>query len=149
MSSALRHLLLLVVVAATANARADDERRRSDREDAGDRVREVERDGGRVLQAEPMQRGGREVYRLKVLTPEGRVRVIDDQRAREPRSGGDPGASSASTLRRERALLRERPASPAERPAMGRDRPAMPRDRPQPMPRNDPPPARRGGGEND
>src|ERR671913_305956 len=49
---------------------------RSQREDAGARVRQVERAGGRVLQAEPMQHGGREVYRFKVLTPEGRVRVM-------------------------------------------------------------------------
>src|SRR5688572_13721463 len=57
---------------------------RSQREDAGARVRQVERSGGRVLQAEPMQRGGEEVYRIKVLTPEGRVRVIqgDDGRGR-------------------------------------------------------------------
>jgi hypothetical protein len=59
----------------------------SQREDAGDRVREVERDGGRVLQAEPMQRGGREVYRLKVLTPEGRIRVLHDSRG--PDNAGD------------------------------------------------------------
>lgn len=139
MSRALRHLLLIVAACAMADARADDEQRRSDREDAGDRVRQVERDGGRVLQAEPMQRGGREVYRLKVLTPEGRVRVIDDQRAREPRSGGDPGAGSAATLRRERALMRERPQPVRERPQMGRDRP-------QPMPRAEAPPPRGGGG---
>ena len=29
--------------------------------------------GGEVLRAESMQRDGREVYRLKVLTPDGRV----------------------------------------------------------------------------
>lgn len=46
-------------------------------------VRRVERQtGGEVLRAEPMQRDGREVYRLKVLTADGRVRVVQD----------DPGA---------------------------------------------------------
>jgi hypothetical protein len=55
-----------------------------------DSVRRVERQtGGEVLRAEPMQRDGREVYRLKVLTADGRVRVVQDDpdRSRErPRS---------------------------------------------------------------
>ena len=39
--------------------------------------------GGEVLRAERMQRDGREVYRLKVLTPDGRVRIMrDDPRER-------------------------------------------------------------------
>lgn len=42
-----------------------------------DSVRLVERQtGGEVLRAEPMQQDGREVYRLKVLTRDGRVRVM-------------------------------------------------------------------------
>ena len=52
-----------------------------------DSVRRVERQtGGEVLRAEPMQRDGREVYRLKVLTNDGRVRVVQDDpaRSREP-----------------------------------------------------------------
>jgi hypothetical protein len=52
-----------------------------------DSVRRVERQtGGEVLRAEPMQRDGREVYRLKVLTADGRVRVVQDDpdRPREP-----------------------------------------------------------------
>ena len=87
MSNALRPLLLILAITFGLPAQAQDEARDppSQRETAGDRVREVERDGGRVLQAEPMQRRGREVYRLKVLTPEGRVRVLDDSRRREPR----------------------------------------------------------------
>ena len=87
MSNALRPLLLIFAIALALPAQAQDEPRdaSSEREDAGDRVRQVERDGGRVLQAEPMQRSGREVYRLKVLTPEGRVRVLDDSRRRDSR----------------------------------------------------------------
>ena len=87
MSRALRPLLLIFAVALSVPVHAQDEAREnaSERENAGDRVREVERDGGRVLQAEPMQRSGREVYRLKVLTPEGRVRVLDDSRRRDTR----------------------------------------------------------------
>jgi hypothetical protein len=42
-------------------------------------VRRVERQtGGEVLRAEPMQQDGHEVYRLKVLTQDGRVRVMQD-----------------------------------------------------------------------
>src|SRR6478609_6742327 len=60
-----------------------------------DSVRRVERQtGGEVLRAEPMQRDGREVYRLKVLTADGRVRVVQDdperprERPAEPKGKG-------------------------------------------------------------
>lgn len=87
MYKAFRPLLLILAISFGLPAQAQDEPRDppSERETAGDRVREVERDGGRVLQAQPMQRSGREVYRLKVLTPEGRVRVLDDSRRRDSR----------------------------------------------------------------
>ena len=50
-----------------------------------DSVRRVERQtGGEVLRAEPMQRDGREVYRIKVLTADGRVRVVQDDPDRPP-----------------------------------------------------------------
>jgi len=41
-------------------------------------VREAEArtGGGRVLAVEPREREGRRLYRVKVLTPEGRVRVL-------------------------------------------------------------------------
>ena len=71
-----------------------------------DSVRRVERQtGGEVLSAEPMQRDGRLVNRVKVLTNDGRVRVmqVDPQQNRskkpEPavrsqnptdKDGGDP-----------------------------------------------------------
>ena len=103
MCKPLRPLLLLLAIAFALPAWANDEPRDppSERESAGDRVRQVERDGGRVLQAEPMQRSGREVYRLKVLTPEGRVRVLDDSRRRpEPSSRG--AARSAVPMPSER-----------------------------------------------
>src|SRR5688500_11115105 len=74
---------------------------RSQREDAGARVRQVERAGGRVLQAEPMQRGGEEVYRFKVLTPEGRVRVMQG----DPRDAGtDPFREDREARRRQQQL---------------------------------------------
>ena len=97
MLNALRPLLLLVAVAAVA-APVHAEEARQRRLEAAERIREVERDGGRVLQAERMQRGGREVYRYKVLTPDGRVRVMHDARDREP-----PRTDRRSLMLRDRA----------------------------------------------
>lgn len=77
--------ILLAVMAMPASAQQPDPRARDARNtEAAESVRRAEREtGGEVLRAEPMQRGGREVYRIKVLTPEGRVRVMqDDPRAR-------------------------------------------------------------------
>ena len=57
---------------------------RASRSNLPDTVRRVEREtGGEVLRAEPIQRDGREVYRLKVLTADGRVRVVQDDPGRE------------------------------------------------------------------
>ncbi|HEV2607570.1 MAG TPA: hypothetical protein VGT79_06275 [Xanthomonadaceae bacterium] len=42
-------------------------------------VRRIQREtGGQVLRAQPIQRDGREVYRVKVLTPQGRIRVVEE-----------------------------------------------------------------------
>lgn len=42
-------------------------------------VRRIQRQtGGQVLRAQPYERDGREVYRVKVLTPQGRIRVYED-----------------------------------------------------------------------
>ena len=61
-----------------------------------DSVRRVERQtGGEVLRAEPMQRDGREVYRLKVLTADGRVRVVQDDPERPPPSQPSKGKGKA------------------------------------------------------
>ena len=72
-----------------------------------DSVRRVERQtGGEVLRAEPMQRDGREVYRLKVLTADGRVRVVQDdpersrERPAEPKGKGK-GKSHKDTSSRD------------------------------------------------
>jgi hypothetical protein len=60
-----------------------------------DSVRRVERQtGGEVLRAEPMQRDGREVYRLKVLTADGRVRVVQDDPDQPPPSQRPAGSKS-------------------------------------------------------
>lgn len=68
-----------------------------------DSVRRAERQtGGEVLRAEPMQRDGREVYRLKVLTADGRVRVMQDDpqdrqsNQRQSRRQGNQRGSSQS-----------------------------------------------------
>ena len=54
-----------------------------------DSVRRVERQtGGEVLSAEPVQRDGRQVNRVKVLTNDGRVRVmqVDTQRTSDKKA---------------------------------------------------------------
>jgi hypothetical protein len=95
MLNVFRPLLLVAALSLAGPALAQDPpaeplpEPRNQREDAGQRVRQVEREGGRVLRAEPMQRGGRETYRIKVLTPEGRVRVLDDGRGRDARPARD------------------------------------------------------------
>lgn len=118
MLNALRPLLLLAALAPLAPVVAQETvptppvEARSQREDAGARVRQVERSGGRVLQAEPMQRGGQEVYRIKVLTPEGRVRVLQGEpqgrpqqqtgpRETRPRSSGFDRSSELTARRRD------------------------------------------------
>jgi hypothetical protein len=76
----------------------------AERGDGGlrDSVRRVERQtGGEVLRAEPMQRDGREVYRLKVLTSDGRVRVVQDdpdrpQPAPDAKGKGKKGKEQSS-----------------------------------------------------
>jgi hypothetical protein len=54
-------------------------REKGNRSTLPESVRRVEREtGGEVLRAEPMQRDGREVHRLKVMTADGRVRVVQE-----------------------------------------------------------------------
>lgn len=75
--------LVLAVATAAGPALA------RDREDSRlpEAVRRVEREtNGQVLRAEQMRNGNRQVSRIKVLTPDGRVRVLR----------GDPGAASAA-----------------------------------------------------
>jgi hypothetical protein len=115
MLNVLRPLLVLAAVAAAA-APVHAEEARQRRLEAAERIREVERDGGRVLQAERMQRGGREVYRYKVLTPDGRVRVMHDVRDREP-----PRTDRRSLMLRDRAR-RPEPVEVGPEPQVDADR---------------------------
>jgi hypothetical protein len=80
-------VLLALLLAGSADALAQapppsappERGRKEQREELPDSVRRVEREtGGEVLRAEPMQRDGHEVYRFKVLTSDGRVRVMQD-----------------------------------------------------------------------
>lgn len=113
-----RPLLLIAALVVVPCVHAEE--RGGQRDDAGARVRQVERDGGRVLQAEPMQRGGEEVYRLKVLTPEGRVRVLQgapsernraaDERMRQRESGTRPLGNQALARDREERTRERRAA---------------------------------------
>ena len=86
MNGILRPLVLLVAIIGAGNAVAQKRPPRADAAPA-DSVRRAERQaGGEVIRAEPMQRDGREVYRLKVLPADGRVRVVqDDPQARATR----------------------------------------------------------------
>jgi len=66
---------------ASANDRDEDPRAR-----LPDSVQRIEREtGGKVLQVRPLQRGDREIYRMKVLTPDGRVKIMQDDPRRSPR----------------------------------------------------------------
>jgi hypothetical protein len=115
MLNALRPLLLLAALAVVPAALAEDGR--AQRSEVGERIRQVERDGGRVLRAERVQRGGEEVYRIKVLTPEGRVRVLQER----PRQERQPLRTDRRSLmlrdRARRPAPRERELTPEPRPA--------------------------------
>jgi hypothetical protein len=119
MLNVLRPLLLIAALTAVPTVHAETARG-PQRDDAGARVRQVERDGGRVLQAQPMQRSGEEVYRLKVLTPEGRVRVLQGTPSERARSSEDMGARYQQGGARplgNRALARDREERARERRA--------------------------------
>ncbi|HEY9143165.1 MAG TPA: hypothetical protein VIM90_03940 [Arenimonas sp.] len=114
MLNALRPLLLIAAFALALPAWAEEAR--VQRAEVGERIRQVERDGGRVLRAERMQRGGEDVYRIKVLTPEGRVRVLHDrgpaQEARPAQERTPPRTDRRSLMLRDRAT-RPAPRGPA------------------------------------
>lgn len=73
-------LLGALLLAAPALAKDAADKRSDDRPERAlsNSVRQVERNtGGRVVGAERIERsGGRDINRVKVVTPEGRVRVI-------------------------------------------------------------------------
>lgn len=93
MSSMTRLTIALICVLLSAPTLAKDKRERDRDRDQPLResVRKVEREtGGEVLRAERVPQAGRPVNRIKVITPEGRVRVYREDarnnRREEPRS---------------------------------------------------------------
>ena len=80
----------LVLTSTSASAAGRDAERRDRMPESVQRVENET--GGRVLQVRPVQRGDREVYRMKVLTPEGRVRVMQDDPRRRAREAAPPPA---------------------------------------------------------
>ncbi len=86
-------IVTLTVALPLSAAGRDDARREraAERERMPESVQRIENEtGGRVLQVRPMQRGDREIYRVKVLTPEGRVRVMQDDPRRQMRDQPAP-----------------------------------------------------------
>ena len=105
------HASVLMLAAAAFAAQAQDGRERVADEGLRESVQRIEREtGGEVLRAEPYQRNGRDAWRFKVLTPEGRVRVLRDEPARPgaqpPR---DPPRSEPLRPRDAEPRVRERP----------------------------------------
>lgn len=93
------HLLLFALLLPCGSARvsADEGMRDTDVpvSELRESVRRVEQEtGGRVLRVEPVRRGGRDTYRMKVLTPEGRVRVMQDNRRDDRRDDRRSGGRS-------------------------------------------------------
>lgn len=98
MTRVIAPVVFLVAAFAAAPATADQRKGGGDSSDAPrteakssltDSVRRIERQtGGEVLSAEPVQRDGRQVNRVKVLTNDGRVRVmqVDTQRKSEKKA---------------------------------------------------------------
>jgi hypothetical protein len=90
----------------------DEEPRRSELPESV--LRAERQTGGEVLRAERMQRDGREVYRLKVLTPDGRVRIMrDDPRERRRAAWRDRATLQDATPAPPREI--EPPTPPAAR----------------------------------
>lgn len=118
-----------------------------------DTVRRVEREtGGRILSAETVSFGSRQVYRIKVLTPDGRVRVVQEPvpggTAFSPRSREAPPRDDRLERyeqRNERDERSEPPNTFAPRERGYVPRRERPREMPQQRsaPREAPPPVQR------
>jgi hypothetical protein len=117
------HVLAVLAGAAHAQQDAPPSAAEMRRSELPESVLRAERQtGGEVLRAESMQRDGREVYRLKVLTPDGRVRIMRDdphERRREAWRGSrsnalrdpfaePPAAADRDAFRRDERLRSRR-----------------------------------------
>lgn len=100
-------LLVLLLLPLGAAAEGRDDAPAEPPLELRDSVRRVEREtGGRVLRVEPVRRGGQDTYRMKVLTPEGRVRVMQDDDSRGE-SRRPSGRSERPASREERGRHRD------------------------------------------
>jgi hypothetical protein len=116
MNAFLRPLVLFVAVLGAGTAMAE---KRSPPPDSAlpDSVRRAEqRGGGEVIRAESMQRDGHDVMRYKVLTADGRVRVIQDDPHRDTRGTNRPDAQDRRPQRRQGSESREEPRNEDSRP---------------------------------
>jgi hypothetical protein len=74
MFAALRRFLLLLVVALACSATPALAQRALNLQEAVERVQQET--GGKILSAETVRIGRQKMFRIKVLTPDGRVRVV-------------------------------------------------------------------------
>jgi hypothetical protein len=89
MNERLRPLVVLLALLGPGMAWAEKPAAARGGSSLPDSVRRVERQaGGEAIHVESMQRDGHDVVRIKVLTPNGRVRVVqEDPQAPAPRAG--------------------------------------------------------------
>ena len=60
-------------------------------------VRRIQHEtGGQVLKAQPILRDGHQIYRVKVLTPQGRIRIVEDP-SPTPRDNSQPARGDDAT----------------------------------------------------
>lgn len=118
-------LALVAVPASAQRGQGQEAHAEARRNELPESVLRAERQtGGEVLRAEPMQRDGREVYRLKVLTPDGRVRIMrDDPRERRREAWRDPRREAVRDPFAEPALVDDRAAMQSDDGALSRRHP--------------------------
>lgn len=87
MSGTMRRILHSLLFAAAVLASPVQAQRATDLQDAVERVQR--QTGGRILSAETVRSGRQKLYRVKVLTPEGRVQVVTVPAAGESRERND------------------------------------------------------------
>ena len=110
--------LFALSLPAAQLAAADRDRDEEPYADLPQSVRRIEREtGGKVLQVRPIRRGDREIYRMKVLTPDGRIKIMQDdpRRRRDSRNREDPRDSEDNDDS-------ERGQGSSSRPPVERDR---------------------------
>ncbi|MBD8524306.1 hypothetical protein [Pseudomarimonas arenosa] len=82
-------LIAVALCLPVSGQAADRDRDEEPYADLPQSVRRIEREtGGKVLQVRPIRRGDREIYRMKVLTPDGRIKIMQDdpRRRRDARN---------------------------------------------------------------